>query len=410
MSVTDGITASPAAPRPAPPAGGPPARPRPPFKPVSFTLGAAGALALLVGQYYFESAAIPALEHSATLTAPLFSRGPLVVTLLLVLRVLVNFALLAAAAVVFFRWTLRQIHPMYHAQVLITLILAGAHFYYGVLESFTAPSWLIALTGGWVTTYSPTFVAIAAAVAAELVLGRLAYGKWVNPASAYVTGISAGILIKSPELWPFVLCAVISIASKYALRLGGRHLWNPTNFGITVMLLLASQHTASLSVQYGNVIWANVLIWTLGGLILWKIGKLHIPVTFAAVYLLLSPLRAGLAHNAWLTEVAPLTGPMYQLYMCFMITDPKTTTHKVWTQCLTAALVAVAETGLRLAPTLFVAAPELLSYDAPYIALFVVGPAANLVEVWATRGKGRPAAASEAKAAALAPAPAALKS
>ncbi len=198
----------------------------------------------------------------------------------------------------FFRWTLRQIDARYHAPVLITVILVGAQVYYGVLENFTVP-WLGTLTGGWITSFSPTFLTILAAIGTELVLGRLAYGKWINPASAYVTGISAGILIKSPELWPFVLCAMISIASKYALRINGRHLWNPTNFGVTVLLLLAPLHTASLSVQYGNVLWANVLIWTLGALILWKIGKLHIPVTFAAVYLLLSPLRSWATGNAW---------------------------------------------------------------------------------------------------------------
>ncbi len=80
---------------------------------------------------------------------------------------------------------------------------------------------------------------------------------------------------------------------------------------------------------------------------------------------------------------------MYQLFMCFMITDPKTTTHKVWSQCLTAGLVAAAETALRLSPTLFAAAPEFLSFDAPYIALFLVGPAANLVEMGMNAGKGR---------------------
>ena len=174
---------------------------------------------------------------------------------------------------------------------------------------------------------------------------------------------------------------MISIASKYALRVRGRHLWNPTNFGVTVMLVLAAQHTASLSVQYGNVIWANIVIWTLGALILGRIGKLHIPVVFALVYTLLSPLRSWLTGNQWLTEIAPLTGPMYQLYMCFMITDPKTTTHKVWSQCLTAGLVAVAETAFRLAPTLFPTAPEFLSFDAAYLALFVVGPTANLIEI-----------------------------
>jgi hypothetical protein len=385
MSATD---AKPAAPPDArlngAPPPGPPPKPRPPLQAVPFVLGAAGALALLVGQYYFESAAIPALQASTALTAPLLVTAQAVVTPLLILRVLVNSALFAAAAYAFFRFTLRQVPFIYHAPIFITCILAGAHFYYGVLENFAAPPWLVALTGGWVTTYSPTFLTILAAIGAELILGRLAYGKWINPASAYVTGISAGILIKSPELWPFLLCATISIASKYALRFRGRHLWNPTNFGVTVMLILAAGHTAGLSVQYGNVLWANILIWALGVLILWKIGKLHIPLTFAAVYLLLSPLRSWLTGNAWLTEVAPLTGPMYQLFMCFMITDPKTTTQKVWSQCLVAGLVAVAETCLRLAPTLVVAAPDVLSYDAPYIALFVVGPVANVIEILMT--------------------------
>ncbi len=287
MSVTD-VTSAPSAPRPAPAIV---RKPRPPFRPTAFVLGAVGTAALLVGQYDFERFVVPWLSTVAALDRPMFSLGTVDVSPLGMLEILGNVALFAAAAVVFFRWTLRQIDARYHAPVFITVILVGAQVYYGVLESFPLPAWLAALTGGWITVYSPTFVTIVAAIGTELVLGRLAYGKWINPASAYVTGISAGILIKSPELWPFLLCATISIASKYALRINGRHLWNPTNFGVTVLLLLASQHTAGLSVQYGNVLWANILIWTLGALILWKIGKLHIPVTFAAVYLLLSPLR-----------------------------------------------------------------------------------------------------------------------
>jgi Na+-translocating ferredoxin:NAD+ oxidoreductase RnfD subunit len=147
-------------------------------------------------------------------------------------------------------------------------------------------------------------------------------------------------------------------------------------------------------VQYGNVIWANVVIWTLGVLILWKIGKLHIPLTFAAVYLLLVPLKGYLTDHNWAVEAAPLTGPMYQLYMCFMITDPKTTTQKKWSQCVVAALVAVAEALFRLAPE--VRLPDILSYDAAYFALFVVGPAANLVEIWWNTGKKPAVAAAKA--------------
>ena len=348
MSVTDGIAAPPAPARPAPPV-----KPRPPFRPVAFFLGGRPRRRAPRDPVLLRVSLAAAAWKASRPGRRRCSRSGRGSSR--------RCSSCASSRIRCFspaRWRPSSWNAPADQPAVTTpqsssrCILAGAYFYYGVLENLTAP-WLAALTGGWVTAYSPTFVAIAAAVAAEMVLGRLAYGKWLNLASAYISGISAGILIKSPELWPFVLCAVISIASKYALRVGGRHLWNPTNFGVTVMLLLASQHTASLSVQYGNVLWVNLLIWTLGALILWKIGKLHIPVTFAAVYLLLSPLRSSLTGNPWVTEVAPLTGPMYQLYICFMITDPKTTTHKVWSQCLTAGLVAVAEAALRLAPTLF---------------------------------------------------------
>ena len=77
-------------------------------------------------------------------------------------------------------------------------------------------------------------------------------------------------------------------------------------------------------------------------------------------------------HHSFLAEVAPITGPMYQLFIFFMITDPKTTVKPRWAQCLVAALVAVAEMIFRLAENV----------HAPYYALAVVGPAANAFEIY----------------------------
>jgi hypothetical protein len=85
----------------------------------------------------------------------------------------------------------------YIVPAFITCILITGHLTFGILES-----------------YSKTVAAILVSIAIELVLGRLVYGKWPHPASAYITGISVGILIRSPAFWPFVLCAAISIVSK----------------------------------------------------------------------------------------------------------------------------------------------------------------------------------------------------
>ena len=93
----------------------------------------------------------------------------------------------------------------YVAPLFITCILLVGHLSYGILES-----------------YKKTALAIGAAIITELILGRIFFGKWLNLASAYITGISVGILIRSPAYWPYALGSVISIMSKYVLRVKGR--------------------------------------------------------------------------------------------------------------------------------------------------------------------------------------------
>src|ERR1700761_7806998 len=137
--------------------------------------------------------------------------------------------------------------------VFITLILLIGHLTYGILES-----------------YQKTLLAIGTAIATELILGRIFIGKYPNLASAYITGISVGILIRSPAFWPYALCAAISITSKYVLRVNGRHIFNPSNFGICVMLFLAAESVATLSIQWGNNVWPMLVIWILGSAILWR--------------------------------------------------------------------------------------------------------------------------------------------
>jgi len=132
----------------------------------------------------------------------------------------------------------------YIAPLFITFILLVGHLSYGILES-----------------YRKTALAIVAALLTELILGRIFFGKWLNLASAYITGISVGILVRSPAYWPYALCSVISIMSKYVLRVKGRHIWNPSNFGIAVLLFLAADTMAVLSIQWGNNYASLLVIW-----------------------------------------------------------------------------------------------------------------------------------------------------
>jgi hypothetical protein len=272
----------------------------------------------------------------------------------------------------------------FHAPILITVILALSDASFGVLENHPAPSWLVSVSGGRILEYTPTFLTMAVTCLTELLVGRFFWGKWPHLASAYISGISAGILVKSSALWPFILCGVISILSKYVLRIHDRHLWNPTNFGMTVMLFLAPQHVASLSVQAGNNGWAVAVIWLLGGLVMYNLGRFHIPLAFVAVFVPLAFVRSWVTGHPWQTELAPVTSPMFQLYIFFMITDPKTTVHGRWKQILFAMVVAVAETVCRLA---------FKDVHSLYHALFFVGPVALLIELGVKRLRARSALA-----------------
>jgi Na+-translocating ferredoxin:NAD+ oxidoreductase RnfD subunit len=238
--------------------------------------------------------------------------------------------------------------------MLITCILAVGQLTFGILES-----------------YSRTVLAILTAIAAELVLAPLFRGQSPHVASAYISGISVGILVRSPAFWPYMLCSMISITSKYVLRVKDRHLWNPSNFGLCVMLFLAADTVAGLSIQWGNYLAPMLVVWILGAIIIWQLHRFHICATYVASFLLFAGVRSWITGHPFLAEVAPITGPMYQLFIFFMITDPKTTVQTTWGQCVVAFLVAFAEMVLRLNE----------SVHAPYYALFLIGPAANLIDI-----------------------------
>ena len=252
----------------------------------------------------------------------------------------------------------------YLPPVFITLILLVGQLSFGVLESF-----------------SRTLLAIATAMAFELALTWLVYRKLPVLASAYITGISVGILIRSPEYWPYALTSAIAITSKYVIRWRGRHLWNPSNLAIAAMLLLAPEYIATLSIQWGNTIWPMLVVWVLGAFITWRVKRFHITATYVVSFVVLAGVRTLITGHPFLAEVAPITGPMYQLFIFFMITDPKTTVKSKRGQIAVAFLVALAEMVFRLAQNV----------DAPYFALTVVGPIAMAIDIW--RSPRKPAVA-----------------
>jgi len=214
----------------------------------------------------------------------------------------------------------------------ITLILLVGQIFFGILDN-----------------YINVVVAIGTSVVAEELLARFVLGTRKNLASAYITGISVGILIRSNMIWPYVVTALLSILSKYVLRYKGRHLWNPSNFGVSWMLFMASAYVAGLGIQWGNYVLPMSVIWLLGLGIVYRAKKLHITLIYIVSFTALAYVRSLITGDPFLAELSPLTGPMYQLFIFFMITDPGTTVSTKKGQILVVVLVAIVEFFLRLA-------------------------------------------------------------
>jgi Na+-translocating ferredoxin:NAD+ oxidoreductase RnfD subunit len=263
-------------------------------------------------------------------------------------------------------WTGARVDPRYLIAFLITLVLLVAQFRYHMV-------------GG----YQRLVVALATCMAVEALLSWFVRGKIVNLQSAYISGISLTLLIKPQggALWPFVLGGFLAIASKYVLQYRNNHLWNPTNFAITTLLLAAPNRISVLSHQWGNELTTNLVIWAFGLLIVSRVKVLHITLTYVASFFLLNGLRSVLTGQPLLPEIAPITGPMYQLFVFFMITDPRTIVRDRRWQIVVAVIIALVEALIRFASDQAWPLPVAFNVAPAFLALAIVGPLAKWIDL-----------------------------
>ena len=270
---------------------------------------------------------------------------------------------------------MNRITPKHLIMALITAILVTGQLRYGILK-------------GW----TPLLLCLGGAVLAEALLSSFMLGRMTPLSSAYVSGTSLTLLLK-PEpglIWPFIVGAALSIGSKYVLRYRGKHLWNPTNFGIAALLLVAPGKIAILSHEFGNDVTTNAVIWIIGLLIASRAKILHVTFTYVAAFLAFAWLRTLLNGQSFVTEVTPLTGPMYQLFVFFMVTDPATTVATKRGRIFVAVLVAAGESLLRTGNDLGWAWAAPFAPAPAIFALAIVGPIALAVRLAALGEFKRP--------------------
>ena len=120
-------------------------------------------------------------------------------------------------------------------------------------------------------------------------MGRITYRQWPHPASAYITGISVGILVRSP--FSLAVCArqpdLDRVEVRAAVQRAGTSGTRRTSASARCCSWRRRPCRCS-SIQWGNTLWPMVVIWLLGAVIVWRVGRLHISATYVASFLLFS--------------------------------------------------------------------------------------------------------------------------
>jgi hypothetical protein len=194
---------------------------------------------------------------------------------------------------------------LYQIASLSTLLLYGLLFLH-----FDVSSWQIAITLGTalLTQYAGT---------------RYYNMPSFDPRSPLISALSLCLLLRTDHLEVTALASIIAIGSKFVIRWKEKHLFNPTNLALVVVL--ASGIGWISPGQWGQVAWFGFLIACLGSLVVTRAARADVTLAFLGFYVGLLFTRA-----LWLGD--PLTIPLHQIesgalliFAFFMISDPKTT-------------------------------------------------------------------------------------
>ena len=216
----------------------------------------------------------------------------------------------------------------------ITVLNLLGHFFFGFEQSYAQP--VVAL----LTAYSlEILLEITAANSADRSYkfsgGLMNLIDFLLP--VHITALAVSMLIYANDrLWVVCFATAVAVGSKVLFQVkvgkGQRHFFNPSNFGITITLLLFSwvgisppyQFTENLD-SYGDWILPAIIICS--GTMLNFLFTKRLPLI--AAWLSGFALQALIRHIFFDAQLAaallPMTGVAFILYTFYMVTDPATT-------------------------------------------------------------------------------------
>ena len=182
-------------------------------------------------------------------------------------------------------------------------------------------------------------VTIGTALATQVACSRIARLPRVELKSALISSLSLCLLLRTSWLPLAALGSVIAIISKFAIRAHDKHVFNPTNLALAVLLATTDRVWISAGQWGSTAIFAAAL--ALAGLVVvQRSARSDVTIAFLASYLALVFGRSLYLGEPMAIPLHRLQSGALVLFAFFMISDPRTTPDSRWARLVFAALVA----------------------------------------------------------------------
>ena len=142
--------------------------------------------------------------------------------------------------------------------------------------------------------------------------------------SALNTSLSIILLLHTGHWLWMALAAFIAIASKFLARYRGRHVFNPSNIGIVVLLLMTDATWVTHG-KWGQAMWLALLLAGFGLVRLLGWRQMISSLVFLGVFSCLVVARAVWLGDPWQIPLHQLQNGALLVFTFFMLSDPMTT-------------------------------------------------------------------------------------
>ncbi|MEM7037381.1 MAG: RnfABCDGE type electron transport complex subunit D [Bacteroidota bacterium] len=220
---------------------------------------------------------------------------------------------------------------------------------------------------GWDTEIPKLALNFGVCLLTQAVCIRLTGKKgWHSLKSALISSLGLCLLLKTNAVATCALAAVLTISSKFLIRIDKKHIFNPVNFGIIMTVLLTGDAWVSPG-QWGSSVVALYFMGAAALLVLLKVGRIDTSLAFMASYLGLEFFRS-VVYLGWPVDhfFHLVTNGTVLLFTFFMITDPMTTPNHPRARVIWAVLLGLL--------TFLFTHVFFVQSAAPLWALFVISP------------------------------------